>query len=89
MRPVWLALTVAASFCVANPRADASPQFGTPSQSSPPTKPAGPAGPCYVLKPVRIPGENHQWARVLTGDKWISGCIGPVGACHTSYWAPC
>mgnify|MGYP001424797016 CR=1 FL=1 len=81
MRSMWLsALTLTISIAAA---AVAAPQ-GTP-----PTKPAGPQPQCYRQQIVRFPGQNLQWARILTGDKWITGCIGPLGECITTIWVPC
>jgi hypothetical protein len=52
----------------------------------PPTRPQAV---CYRLISVEIPGENQQWAKLLIGDKWLTGCLGPAGRCYSQVWVPC
>lgn len=78
----FLCLTVLALAISTGAAAVAMPQGSPPKPAPwPPT--------CIRLIPVEVPGENHQWARILTGDKWIPGCLGPVGKCFFAAWVPC
>lgn len=44
---------------------------------------------CYRLVSVEVPGENLRWAKLLVGDRWLTGCLGPAGRCYASVWVPC
>jgi hypothetical protein len=91
MRPACLALMVAVPLLMALPKATATPQGSPPqtTQTPPPAKPVDPTPPapapptptCYVLKAIYVPGEPLRWARILVGDKWMAGCVGPAGLC--------
>jgi len=60
------------------------------TQSSPPTIPTPPKPQgCYELRTFEVVGADHRWARVLTGDEWIAGCIGSAGKCYAPIWFPC
>jgi hypothetical protein len=66
------------------PRPSAQGGQGAP----PPSRPFVPPDKCFRQVQVTAPFDN-QFARLLTGDKWISGCIGPQGPCTFSIWVPC
>ena len=73
----------------------ASLAFASAAQVTPPSGPPKAAGAsqpksaCYELRLVHIEEETHRYARVQTGDKWISGCLGNEGACLVPIWIRC
>jgi hypothetical protein len=54
-----------------------------------PTTPATPPQPCYTLVLYHLPEQDRKWARIATGDEWITGCLGPAGKCYVPVWIPC
>jgi hypothetical protein len=62
------------------------------SQGSGPTKkptPPEPPSECFELRFARVPGVDFRWARIRTGDKWISGCLGVAAECYVAVWVRC
>lgn len=60
------------------------------AQGAPPQQPVPqPPAQCYQLRFAEVPGVNFRWARLQTGDEWITGCLGPAGACFAPVWIKC
>jgi hypothetical protein len=57
--------------------------------SGPPAPPSPTRSPCYTLRFAEVPDMHQRWARIATGDEWISGCLGPEGTCFCPIWIPC
>lgn len=62
---------------------------GTPPVRPGPPRPPTPEEPCYQLKWVEVIDSHNRWARIRTGDEWISGCLGPDGVCAFPVWVRC
>ena len=59
------------------------------AQGGPPkVRPYTPPGTCFTREEFRAPF-NNKWARLLTGDEWIEGCLGAEGPCVVVIWIPC
>jgi hypothetical protein len=76
-----LLLSLAVAIALPNrPTTQSPPKLPTPPQP----QPSG----CYELRAVDL-GFPNRWARILTGDEWITGCVGPAGKCYFAVWIPC
>ena len=60
------------------------------AQGGPPKvrRPYTPPGDCFTREEFHAPF-NNKWARRLTGDVWIEGCLGAEGPCVVVIWIPC
>ena len=82
-----LTLGIATTLAAALASQGAPPTKPVPPQPSPPP-PVPPSPICYRQVDVEIP-LDLQWAKILVGGKWITGCVGPAGGCVATIWVPC